>query len=139
MPATFATANDEILGFFKTAWDTTGHPALYENVAGAPPTTQTPWARATVRFGAGGDASLADSGGKQRFTRNGLLTIQIFIPNGEGLSLGYTLSKIVADAFEGKATASHVWFRKISATPVGPSAEWYMFNVLIEFTFDEVK
>ncbi len=139
MPATFAQANDEILSFFKTAWDTTGHPALYENVAGSPPTTQIPWARASLRFGPGENASLADPTGKQRFTRSGILTIQIFIPNGEGLSLGYTLSKIVADAFEGKATASHVWFRRVGTTPVGSSAEWYQFNVSIAFTYDEVK
>lgn len=139
MTATFDVANNEILEFFKTAWDTTGFLALYENVEGAKPTTQDPWARAVIRNGEPGPTSLSGALGKQRFERTGLLMVQIFIPNGEGLSRGYTLGKIVVDAFEGKATPSQVWFRNARVNEIGPSDEWYQFNALVDFQYDEIK
>ncbi len=139
MTATFDQANSDILTIFKTAWDATGHLALYENVKGARPTAQKPWARLTIRHGPPGPTSLSGGTGKHRFERNGLLTAQIFIPNGQGLSEGYVLCKIVADAFEGVATPLQVWFRNIRVNEVGPAGEWFQFNVLVDFTYDEIK
>lgn len=139
MTATFDQANNEILAFFKTAWDTTGHLALYENVEGAKPTAQDPWARTVLRNGEPGPTSLTGALGTHRFERTGILMVQIFIPNGEGLSRGYALGKIVVDAFEGKATASQVWFRNARVNEVGPSGEWYQFNALVDFRYDEIK
>jgi len=139
MTATFDEANDDILTLFKTAWDTTGFLALYENVVGEKPTAQAPWARITVRHGTGFQSSLTGGLGKSRFERNGIAAVQIFIPNGEGLSLGYSLSKVVADAFEGKASPKQVWFRNVTINEIGPDEEWFQFNVVIGFTYDEVK
>ncbi len=139
MTATFTQANSEILTLFKAAWDATGHPALYENVKGAPPTTQIPWARVSVRHGPSGPTSLSGGLGTQRFERTGLLTVQIFIPNGEGLSTGYNLGKIVADAFEGVASPLQVWFRNVRVNEIGSDGEWFQFNVLVDFAYDEIK
>ena len=139
MTATFDQANGEILTIFKDAWDPTGHLALYENVQGDRPTAQSPYARISVRHGPPGPTSLTGSLGTHRFERTGLLTVQIFIPNGQGLSLGYVLGKIVADAFEGVASPLQVWFRNIRVNEVGPSDEWFQFNVLVDFTYDEIK
>ncbi len=139
MSATFDVANDEILAFFKTAWDGTGLLALYQNVAGAKPTAQLAWARVTLQHGPGGQTALTGATGKNRFDRTGILTVQIFIPNGQGLSQGFILGKIMADAFEGKATASQVWFRNVIVTPIGPSDEWFQLNVTVEFSYDEIK
>ena len=139
MTATFAQANDDILALFKTAWDTTGLLALYENIEGAKPTAQAAWARLTVRHGPSAQASLSGGTGVKRWERQGIITVQIFIPNGQGLSQGYSLGKIVADAFEGKATSLQVWFRNVRLNEIGPSGEWYQFNAIIEFTYDEIK
>ena len=140
MSATYDTANDEILAFFKTAWDTTGLLALYENVAGTKPPTQAAWARVTVRHGPGGQTALTGSLGTNRFDRTGLVTVQIFIPNGQGLSQGYSLGKVVTDAFEGKSTASAVWFRNVTPpNEIGASGEWFQLNVTIGFEYDEIK
>ena len=49
MTASFEQANNEILAFFKAAWDTTGYPALYEYIAGEIPIQVTPWARVVLR------------------------------------------------------------------------------------------
>ncbi len=140
MTATFDQANNEILALFKTAWDTTGFIALYENLEGAKPITQVAHAKVTVRYGKGGQVSLANGAGNKRFERNGILTVQIFIPNGQGLSQGYTLGKTVTDAFEGKSTSpGNVWFRNVHLKPIGPDGEWYQLNAIVEFLYDEVK
>lgn len=140
MTATFNQANNEILTFFKDAWDPTGHLALYENVKGEKPSAQEPWARLTVRHGPSRQASLSGALGTSRYERSGILTVQIFIPNGEGgLSLGYSLGKVIADAFEGKATPNQVWFRNVTINEIGPSDEWFQLNATAEFTYDEVK
>lgn len=139
MTATFQVAKDEILGVFKTAWDTTGHIALYENVAGAVPPTVAPWARVSLRHLSGRQASLAGGSGKRRYDRDGLITVQIFVPSGEGLLEAYNLAKIVADAFEGAATASQVWFRDVRINEVGPDGSWFQVNVVAGFTYDEIK
>lgn len=139
MAATQETATDEMLGAFKTAWDTTGLIAVYENVKGRVPTGQDAWARPTVQHAKGGGQSLTGANNKIKYTRQGVMTVSIFIPNGNGLALGRSLGKTVADVFEGKATASAVWFRDVRVVEVGPSNEWYQFNVVIEFTYDEIK
>ena len=139
MAATQEVASDEILAFFKTAWDTTGNLAVYENVKGAVPTAQVAWARPIIRHSPGGPQSLTGALNKTNYVRTGLMVVSVFIPNGNGLSLGRSLGKTVADAFEGKATASAVWFRNVRIVEVGPSDEWYQFNVVIQFTYDEIK
>lgn len=139
MTATFQVAKDEILGLFKTAWDTTGYEAIYENVGDDPPGSADPWARATLRHFAGGQASLANDNGRRRWEREGNIVIQIFVPAGDGLSEAYDLAKIVADAYEGAATASQVWFRNVRIQEVGPDKSWFQVNVIADFTYDEVK
>lgn len=138
MTATFDQATDEILAVFKTAWDATGHIAVYENVEGAKPTAQDPWARPTINHGTGNE-TLGGAGGVKRYDRTGILTIQVFIPNGQGLSPGNALGKILADAFEGVATPSQVWFRNFRFLNIGPAGEWFQFNAVVDFAYDEVK
>lgn len=132
-------ASDEMLALFKTAWDTTGNLAVYENVRGAVPTAQNAWARPVIRHDPSGNQSLTGALNKTNYVRTGRMVVSLFIPNGNGLSLGRSLGKTVADAFEGKSTDSGVWFRSVRTVEVGPDAEWYMFNVGIEFTYDETK
>ncbi len=139
MPATQETASDEMLAFFKTAWDTTSLIAVYENVKGAVPTDQVSWARPVIRHAPSGNQSLTGALNKTNYERIGLMTVSVFIPNGNGLSLARSLGKTVADAFEGKKTASGVWFRNVRIVEVGPSNEWFQFNVVIEFTYDEIR
>ncbi len=140
MSATYETANNEILGFFKAAWDPTGLLALYPNVQGTKPSAQVAWARVTVSHGPGGQTALTGGLGSNRFDRFGLVTVQIFIPNGQGLSQGYILGKVIADAFEGKSTTSAIWFRNVTPpNEIGPSVEWFQINVTIEFEYDEIK
>jgi hypothetical protein len=87
----------------------------------------------------GNQASLANDGGRRRWERTGLVTVQIFVPAGEGLSEAYSLAKTVADAYEGTTTASGVWFRNVRVNEVGADGAWFQVNALIEFIYDEIK
>lgn len=139
MSATFAEANDSILKLFKDAWDLTTWSVDYENVSGELPTGTDPWARVTLRHFGGRNSSLAGALGTQRFDRSGTLAVQIFVPTGEGLSEAFALAKIVADAYEGQSTTNGVWFRNVRVNEIGPDGDWFQVNVLVDFTYDEIK
>ncbi len=138
MTATIPQAADDILTLFKTAWDLTGYPLLYEGIGGEKPTAQGPWARITLRHFLGDQESLGPIGGR-KFSKGGLVIVQTFVPIGEGLSDAYNVAKIAADAFEGKATPLNVWFRNVRINEIGAEGDWYQVNVLADFTYDEVK
>lgn len=139
MTATYAQAVDDILGVFKTAWDTTGWIALYTNVKGDTPSGEDPWARVNLQHTGGGQASLTGGLGTTRWGREGFLTVQVFAPAGEGLSGAHTLAKIISDAFEGTSTVNGVWFRNVRVNEVGEDGDWYQVNVVIDFEYDEIK
>ncbi len=139
MTATFEEANNEILDVFQAAWGPTGNTAVFDNKKGEKPAATASWARVTVRHTGGNQASLANVGGQRRWSRDGIITVQVFVPAGEGLSGAYALAKIVADAYEGTATPSAVWFRNVRVNEIGESGHWFQVNVLAEFTYDEVK
>ena len=139
MPATIATARDEMSALFKAAWDTTGLPVIWDDVAKTPPKTRTGWARFTIRHEDGDQSTLSGGLGKARFTRRGTIFIQIFTPVGKGLSDADPLIKKAMDAYEGKSTASGVWFRNVRPREIGPDGDWNQVNVLADFEYDEVK
>lgn len=139
MSANFKVATDDIVEIFRVAWLTTGFIALYENIAGSIPTTNIPWARLSIRHAIGNLSSLSSPTGLQRYERQGTIIAQIFIPAGENLSEGYSLAKIVADAYEGAASPNGVWFRDVIVNEIGPDGDWFQLNVSIAFIYSEVK
>lgn len=144
MTGTVQEAVDDILTIFKIAWDTTGHAVDYENVTPAdgvvfPPTTADPWARVVIRHGPAVQSSLSGAFTTQRYTRVGVFIVQIFVTVGQGLSDGRSLAKIVTDAYEGVASPRQVWFRNVRANEIGSDGDWFQINVLVDFTYDEVR
>lgn len=149
MSLTFEQARDDIHTLFKSAWDagveTTGKTVMYWDSKQAVPTTNDgdsnpdAWARIIVQHSLSNQASLANRSGQRRFTRMGLVTVQIFTPLGTGLSIADKMYRIVIDAFEGKATSGNVWFRNVRLNEIGPSGSWFQSNVIAEFEYDEIK
>lgn len=147
MSLTYEQARDEILGRFRTQWNA-DTPAVTDDYSvpevqwqgvrqSAPEDTASPWARVTVRHTDGDQATLGSSGSRL-FSRDALVTVQIFVPVGEGLALADQLAKIAVDAFEGKK-AGEVWFRRVRVNEVGPDGPWFQVNVVAEATYDERK
>lgn len=145
---TFDQARDEILGRFKAQWDA-DTPALnggvvplvfWEGVGTLVDKPHAdPWAAVTVRHGPSAQGALANHQGVRRWDRFGVVTVQIFAPleRGGGLALGESLSKVARRAFEGKETASHVWFRGATINEVGVDGPWFQFNAVADFVYDE--
>jgi hypothetical protein len=99
------------------------------------------WARVSIKHIDGRQSAFGATAGVRRYTRVGFVTVQVFAPLSEGLGLskGQIMAIIAKDAFEGKATASGVWFRKVQIKEIGPDDSWYQINVVAEFTYDELK
>ena len=131
-------AIDVILGVFKQAWDTTGYIALYDDLEGEKPPSETPWARATIQHATGGQSSLAGASGMKRFTETGTVFIQVFTPVGDGSTGCYQLAKLVRDAYR-DAKHPEVWFRNVSLQEVGTNGAFFQINVKATFSYDEVR
>lgn len=151
MPTT-TEARDEILGLFKAAWDA-NTPAInggsvvevrWQGVdAGTPPAADEPFARITIKHGPSGQTTFGAVGAR-RFTRFGIVTVQIFDPvsKGGGLVFLDQASNIAKNAFEGVGTASGIWFRDVTIKEIDHSNKygpWQQFNVLADFQYDEVR
>lgn len=140
---TQAQARDEILTFFKVAWEADAEsvnvPIYYWDVKKDGPTQGSPFARITVRHLNGVQATLADQVGNRKFERNGVITVQVFTPFGGGLVKNDALAKVASDAFEGKATQNQIWFRDVTINEIGQDEAWFQTNVTANFTYDEQK
>jgi hypothetical protein len=141
MSVTIDQARDQMLAVFKAAWDPTGHPARYDDVAGDEPSGVAAWARVLVRHAPGGrrQATLSGEAGARRFRATGTVIAQVMAEFGKGLNLADSLAKIVKDAFEGKTTSGGVIFRNVSSAEVGKSGQWWQTNITADFEYDEIR
>jgi len=142
MSLTYRQARDDMLKLITDAWTTANptYPMVYDDL-GEPqiPKTELPWCRVTIKHNQGEQETLGSPMGGRLFYRDGLLTVQIFAPRGQGLTVGYDLAKVAADAFEGQASANGVWFRTVRLREVGPDGNWFQINVIAEFQYSEAK
>ncbi len=138
MSLTFEQAEDEMLTMLNTAWLTTGYDMFWEDVRDQRSADSDPWASTYLRHTFSNQSTLGGQGNRS-FTRIGMITVQIFTPIGKGLSESRMLAKVVSDTFEGKASPGGVWFKNVRPKEVGRDGEFYQIDVLIEFSYDEVK
>lgn len=141
MSLTVAQARDEMLKAITDAWTAgaSGAPMFYDDRPGEPPKDGKAWARVNIKHTVGQQATIANPIGNSLFRRDGIITVQIFTPSGQGLKLADQLAKVVLDALEGQSTPGGVWFRKVRLREVGPDGTWFNLNVLAEFNYDEAK
>lgn len=134
-------ARNEMLTVVRDAWIAGGEdPAQlrYWDVKENPPGASS-WARVTVQQATGEQATLSNDDGARKFSRGGIITVQIFTPFGGGLTEADALAKIVEDAFEGQTTPSGIWFRNVRVNEIGQDGDRFQTNVLIDYTYDEIK
>jgi hypothetical protein len=132
-----AMATDSISGLFNTGWNNVT-PVEWPNVAQAEPHLREgsePWCAFDLMFHGGANAAISNS----RFTREGRVTVRIFVPAGErGLERANALCMTAINIFEGQ-TVDGVSFYNVGPRTVGPADGWYQINVSADFEFDEVK
>jgi hypothetical protein len=130
-------ARDVMLGVFRTAWNTLGYTAEYEDVAGDPPDTTSVWARPVVRHVTARESSLTGGLGTKRFTAKGFVWVQIFAPMGDGSTAGYVASQAVVDAYRDADTP--VLFRNVRLSEAGKEGSFTKIDVRADFEYDEVR
>lgn len=135
---TYDEARDIINTVFLNAWGATNFPVVWRDVPGSVPTSETPWARVTLRHATGRQASLAGESGAQRWERTGTVFVQIFSPIGDGSKKGYELAQLVTNAYQ-SARGSDVWFRNVRINELGSDGAFESFNVLADFSYDDVR
>lgn len=135
---TFEEATDEVLDLFKAAWDPTGYDAFYDDVRDQRDETKDPWSLVLVRHASGFQNTLGGKGNRS-FLRLGVLIVTIHTPSASGLSSGYQLAKVVADAYEGVSSPNGVWFRNVRINELGRDGSFYRINVLADFEYHETK
>ena len=112
----------------NTYWSTTV--VAYENVPFSPP--DTPWIRLTVLVGTGETSGHAGDGTTVEVRDTGVISIQVFVPEGSGTAL----SKQYVDSLI--AIYEHTRFDGIlaytaSPVPVGVNNGWHQTNITIPF------
>jgi len=136
-------ARDTVLGQFKTAWDADPESSLipvyyWDQKRNRPADDLEPFVRINMVHATGFQASLARDTGTIIYGREGIIQIQIFTPLGKGLTQADSLAKVAADAFEGQNNGD-IWFRNVRINEIGPDGDRFQTNVLIDFTYDEIK
>lgn len=137
MSLTYEQAVDDMLTMIKTAWDTTGFDMFYEGVQGERSDSQTPWAVTNIRHLLGQQDTLG--GVTSSFLRDGNIIVEIYVPLGKGLRLGYQLAKVITDAFEGNASPGGVWFRNTRINEGGKEGSFEVISAFIDFQYYEEK
>lgn len=84
----------------------------------------------------GGQTSL---GPRARHERKGLLRVEIRTQVGSGMSVSDELSQLVLDTYEGHHSARGVWFRNCRLQEMGADGNWSRVDVMIDFTYTQVK
>ena len=140
-------ARNDILMLFQTAWvaggvDSDGNPVpvAYDDVPFDRPAAGSPWARLEMRHTSGAQATVGGAPGSRRFRRFGIITVKLFTPMGQGLTLSDTLVNVTLGAFEGMQTkVDGAFFYNCHTVEVGQSDDWHQTNVLIEFQWDQIR
>lgn len=99
------------------------YPISYQNVPFTPP-NNTPWLQVFIRFGDNNYATLlAPSTGFNR--QNGVLTVNVFTPLGDGTAANFTIAERVKALFD-RQVVSSIHFDAASGpaqvTPPAPAA-----------------
>jgi len=103
-----------------------------------PPDTVITWCRTEVKHLIGGSQSLSGEAGKALYTRPLTVTLQLFTPFNDGLTVNDNLSQYLVEIFQGKAFNS-LWFRDVFSTEVGGRSNWYQTNIFASGEYTQLK
>lgn len=140
---TMAQARDDMNGKLKAAVDAylaanAGKTCdlFYEDVEKAQSDGKGPHMRAFIKHNLGEHQTLGGVG-HRRFSRAGIVMVQVMTPFGDGFTLDDTLATVARNAFEGVSTPNGVWFRRVAVKDIGKTGGYYQTNVTADFEFTE--
>ena len=97
-----------------------------------------PWAKFLWQPVTGRQTNIGTATGGDRYEHTGLMTLEIYTPLHEGLTLGMALYKMAASAFQGKTTSGGMFFKNPRPRIVGADKGSHRVDFQMDFQFDEV-
>ena len=141
--STRTEARDAVLGAVRAAWlanGTTAPIAMHWDDVASDPTGHDaqglplPWARASVRFLA--SPVEAHGNNEAKHLTEGILTVQLFAPFGDGHKLGDELAEVLEVAFRARRIGD-LWFYGARSPEVGREGPWFRTDFVANFRFEE--
>lgn len=129
------SAFDAICTLIKDAWEaaSTG-PILWPDKNSVIPTSGE-WARVSIQHGDGGQDSLSDANGIQKFASTGIVYVQVFTELGNSHPRGYELAEAILNAFR-KAKISGMMLRRGRIREIGADGAFYHIQALTAFEYE---
>lgn len=102
--------------------------------------TDKVWIRLSQQTVLESQATLSGNDLKRRYTTDGLMFAQVFIPKAppENYAKGLEIANLIKKAFRGKQTSSCMWFRNVRIQELPPEDAWFRINVISEYHYDEI-
>ncbi|MBX0289722.1 DUF4128 domain-containing protein [Hymenobacter sp. HSC-4F20] len=130
----YETAAAAINRHFEAEWNKRT-PAAYDDVPFDIPNGE-PWVRLIVQHALGYQATVG-APGSNAFRREGLVTVQIFTPAGNGKIKAMQLADQVNPIFQRIGRVAGIAFQDVRLNEVGNgSTGWYHINIKTEFEYD---
>lgn len=138
-------ADQEMAELFRVAWEVTnGYKCDWPNHKSQDHAETEVWARWARDYLSGFQVSMGGTGGR-KFTKDGLIYINVFTPLGGGLISATDAAQIAIDAYEGKRTPGDVWFRDVRIESEGhgrgsgKDKSWWTTTVVARFTYEYLR
>lgn len=132
----YKTARHAMQGYFNTGW-ASATPIVWGNDSTYEPEEGTSWVRFNITHSAGFQSTMGDPS-NNRFERQGIITVQIFSPQGE---YGETASDLATNAlklYEGTVD-NGIYYFDAYANDIGNDGNgWHQVNVLTSFRYNEI-
>lgn len=86
-----------------------------------------------------GDQDTLGGAGHRRFTRAGIVMVQVLTTPGDGFTTSDALVTVARNAFEGVSTPNGVWFRRVAVKELGKVGSFNQVNVTASFEYTETR
>lgn len=147
----YPDAIDELYAKFVAAWNAQSAAVVgyvpqifFQGVQPeTPPDSSKYWCRVSHDIVIESQTSLSTcegAPGQRRYTAQGLLFVQLFGPKEDAQAFEFLqkLAIIGRNAYRGKTTPGHIWFRNVRVKPLPDEELYKRFNVIAEFEYDEI-
>jgi len=129
----FDQAEAEIRAHFNTQWNGLTEIAWPDVQFTKPDDT---WVRFTAQENDGFQNTIG-SPGSNAFRHTGIVTVQVFQPQGQASKDARDKAQKAIEAFQGM-DVNGIHFFDVQARQVGNDRGWYQINVLASFRYDEI-
>jgi hypothetical protein len=111
------------------------YPVSYQNAPFTPP-NNTPWLQVFIRFGDNAYATLLPPTGDGMNRQNGVVTINVFTPIGNGTGANYIIAERMKDLFDRQTVAGIIFDAASGPAPITPASPEPYFQTQLTVTFD---